>query len=168
MQTAYRGIPMSDKRDVSVAIIGAGAGGIMSSIKLRRAGISKVSVFEKKGDLGGTWRDNTYPGLVCDIPSHLYRFSFAPNPYWSRTFSPGAEIYEYVRKVAEDNNVEEMITYNSEVIKLEYGGTKWRLETTNGCQGEFDIVISAVGILHHPVYQDIEVIEGFQGDCFHI
>lgn len=158
---------MSDKRNISVAIIGAGAGGIMSAIKLRRAGISKVSVFEKKGDLGGTWRDNTYPGLVCDIPSHLYRFSFAPNPNWSRTFSPGVEIYEYVRKVAEDNNVEEMITYNSEVTKLEYGGTKWRLETTNGCQGEFDIVISAVGILHHPVYPDIEGLDSFAGDCFH-
>ena len=151
------------KRGVAVSIIGAGAGGIMAAIKLRNAGISKVSVFEKEGDLGGTWRDNTYPGLICDIPSHLYRFSFAPNPNWSRTFSPGSEIYDYVRGVAEDNNAEEMITYDSEVTKLVYNGTKWRVETTKGDQGEFDIVISAVGILHHPVYSDIEGLASFEG-----
>ena len=126
-----------------------------------------MSVFEKANDLGGTWRDNTYPGLVCDVPSHLYRFSFAPNPDWSRTFSPGAEIYRYVRKVAEENNAEEMITYNSEVTKLEYIGSKWHLATTHGDQGEFDVVISAVGILHHPVYPEIEGLEEFAGDCFH-
>jgi len=158
---------MSDKKEVSVAIIGAGSGGIMAAIKLREAGISQVSIFEKAGDLGGTWRDNTYPGLICDIPSHLYRFSFAPNPEWSQTFSPGSEIYDYVRAVAEDNNVEEIINYNSEVLRLEYDGAKWRLETTKGDQGEFDVVISAVGILHHPVYPDIEGLDTFEGDCFH-
>lgn len=120
---------MPDKRNVSVAIIGAGAAGILSAIKLRQAGISRISVFEKESDLGGTWRDNTYPGLICDIPSHLYRFSFAPNPDWSRTFSPGAEIYAYVRKVAEDNNVEDLIAYRNEVTKLEYDGSTWRLES---------------------------------------
>ncbi len=158
---------MPDKRDVNVAIIGAGAGGILSAIKLRQAGISRISVFEKESDLGGTWRDNTYPGLVCDVPSHLYRFSFAPNPDWSRTFSPGAEIYAYVRKVAEDNDVEDLIAYGSEVTKLEYNGSTWRLQTINGDQGEFDIVISAVGILHHPVYPDIEGLDSFEGNCFH-
>lgn len=158
---------MTDKKGVSVAIIGAGAAGIMAAIKLRDASISKVSVFEKEDDLGGTWRDNTYPGLICDIPSHLYRFSFAPNPNWSHTFSPGSEIYDYVRAVAEGNNVEKLITYNSQVTKLEYNNTKWRLETTKGDQGEFDIVISAVGILHHRVYPDIEGLASFEGDCFH-
>jgi cyclohexanone monooxygenase len=155
------------KRTVSVAIIGAGAGGIMSAIKLREAGVTKVSVFEKEHDLGGTWRDNTYPGLICDIPSHLYRFSFAPNPEWSRTFSPGSEIYDYICKVAQDNAVEEMITYDSEVTRLEYVDGKWQLTTTQGDQGEFDVVLSAVGILHHPVYPDIEGLDRFNGDCFH-
>ncbi|HBA42561.1 MAG TPA: NAD(P)/FAD-dependent oxidoreductase, partial [Alphaproteobacteria bacterium] len=136
---------MADKRELSVAIIGAGAGGIMSAIKLRDSGIKKVVLFEKAADLGGTWRDNTYPGLVCDVPSHLYRFSFAPNPDWSQTFSPGSEIYAYVRKVAEDNNAEEMIRYNSEVTKLEYNDKRWRVTTTQGDQGEFDVVVSAVG-----------------------
>lgn len=158
---------MADKRELSVAIIGAGAGGIMSAIKLRDSGIKKVVLFEKAADLGGTWRDNTYPGLVCDVPSHLYRFSFAPNPDWSQTFSPGSEIYAYVRKVAEDNNAEEMIRYNSEVTKLEYNDKRWRVTTTQGDQGEFDVVVSAVGILHHPVYPDIPGLDSFKGDCFH-
>lgn len=158
---------MSEKRDVSVAIIGAGSGGIMAAIKLREAGISRISVFEKADDLGGTWRDNRYPGLICDIPSHLYRFSFAPNPEWSRTFSPGPEIYDYIRGVAEDNNLEEIINYNSEVVSAKYDGTQWQLETTKGDQGKFDVVISAVGILHHPVYPDIEGLDSFKGDCFH-
>ncbi len=158
---------MSEKREVRVAIIGAGSGGIMAAIKLREAGISRISVFEKADGLGGTWRDNRYPGLICDIPSHLYRFSFAANPEWSRTFSPGPEIYDYVRGVAEDNNLEEIINYNSEVVSVEYDGAQWQLETTKGDQGKFDVVISAVGILHHPVYPDIEGLDSFKGDCFH-
>ena len=158
---------MKDRKELSVAIIGAGSGGIMAAIKLREAGISNIAVFEKENDLGGTWRDNTYPGLICDIPSHLYRFSFAPNPEWSRTFSPGPEIYDYVRGVAEDNKIEEIINYNSEVTRLDYNEGKWRLETSQGDQGEFDVVVSAVGILHHPVYPDIKGLESFDGDCFH-
>jgi len=157
---------MSDN-DLRVAIIGAGAGGLMAGIRLRQLGIRDVSIFEKEIDLGGTWRDNTYPGLICDVPSHLYRFSFAPNPDWSRTFSPGSEIYAYVRKVAEEHRAEEMISYNSEVIELEYADKQWRLITNRGDQGTFDIVISAVGILHHPVYPDIEGLDDFNGPCFH-
>jgi len=150
-----------------VAIIGAGAGGLMAAIKLRGAGVEQVRVFEKENDLGGTWRDNTYPGLICDVPSHLYRYSFAPNPDWSRTFSPGSEIYDYVRKVAEDNDAEEMMTYGSEVTRLEYTSGHWRVTTTQGDQGKFDVVISAVGILQHPVYPDIEGLDSFGGACFH-
>ncbi len=157
---------MANDKDLTVAIIGAGATGIMAAIKLGEAGC-KVSVFEKETDLGGTWRDNTYPGLICDIPSHLYRFSFAPNPEWSRTFSPGSEIYDYIRRVAEDHDVEKLISYDSEVTKLEYRDGRWKLETTRGDQGEFNVVISAVGILHHPVYPDIDGLDHFEGDCFH-
>jgi cation diffusion facilitator CzcD-associated flavoprotein CzcO len=157
---------MARGRDITVAIIGAGAAGIMAGIRLRETGIN-VRIFEKGKDLGGTWRDNTYPGLTCDIPSHLYRFSFAPNPDWSQTFAPGHEIHAYLRKVAEDNDLEEVISYDSEVTRLEYGSARWMLETTQGDQGEFDVVISAIGILHHPVYPDIDGLDRFQGDCFH-
>ncbi|MCZ6617769.1 MAG: NAD(P)/FAD-dependent oxidoreductase [Gammaproteobacteria bacterium] len=158
---------MTEVRSVSVAIIGAGAGGIAAAIKLREAGIDSISIFEKENDLGGTWRDNTYPGLICDVPSHLYRYSFAPNPDWSRTFSPGSEIYKYVRGVAEEYDVEPLISYDSEVTRLEYIESRWHLHTNKGFQGEFDVVISAVGILHHPVYPDFEGLDSFAGDCFH-
>ena len=158
---------MTKGKNLRVAVIGAGAAGILAAIKLQEYGVEEVRVFEKESDLGGTWRDNTYPGLICDVPSHLYRFSFAPNPAWSRTFSPGSEIYAYMREVAESNNVEQMVSYNSEVTKLHYEGTQWNLWTTRGDEGKFDVVISAVGILHHPVYPDIEGVENFEGDCFH-
>jgi cyclohexanone monooxygenase len=158
---------MTEPRELSVAIIGAGAGGIAAAIKLRESGIDQISIFEKERDLGGTWRDNTYPGLICDVPSHLYRFSFAPNPDWSRTFSPGSEIYDYVRGVAEDHDIEQLITYDSEVTGLEYVESRWRLHSNGKFRGEFDIVISAVGILHHPVYPDIEGLDSFAGACFH-
>jgi len=158
---------MANVRNLSVAIIGAGAGGILAAIKLRKAGIDEISIFEKESDLGGTWRDSTYPGLICDVPSHLYRYSFAPNPEWSRTFSPGTEIYQYVRGVAEENDVESLISYDSEVTKLEYTDTRWRVSVNRVLQGEFDVVISAVGILHHPVLPDIEGLDDFEGDCFH-
>jgi cation diffusion facilitator CzcD-associated flavoprotein CzcO len=157
---------MAGNRETTVAIIGAGASGIMAGIKLRESG-HMVSIFEKGKDLGGTWRDNTYPGLTCDVPSHLYRFSFAPNPDWSQIFSPGHEIHDYLRQVAKENDLEEVISYDSEVTRLEYDSGSWKLETTQGDQGSFDVVISAVGVLHHPVYPDIEGLGSFQGNCFH-
>ncbi len=155
------------ENNIRIAIIGAGASGIMAAIKLLEAKTGEIIVFEKEADLGGTWRDNTYPGLICDIPSHLYRFSFAANPDWSRTFSPGSEIYSYMRRVAEGNNIENMIRYHSEVTRLQYNEGQWCLETNQGDQGRFNVVISAVGILHHPVYPDIKGLDGFEGDRFH-
>jgi cyclohexanone monooxygenase len=157
---------MTDSKSLDIAIIGAGAGGIMAAIKLRDS-CHRVTVFEKESDLGGTWRDNTYPGLVCDVPSHLYRFSFEPNAEWSRTFSPGSEIYDYVRAVAEKHEVEQLIRYDSEIVSMHYADGRWSLETLAGYEGRFDVVVSAVGILHHPVYPDIEGLETFGGDAFH-
>ena len=157
---------MSQDKKLNVAVIGAGAGGLLAAIKMRESGLN-VTVFEKAGDLGGTWRDNKYPGLICDVPSHLYRYSFAPNPDWSRTFSPGSEIYNYIRDVAEQYDIEAFIRYDSEVTQLDYHDAKWSVTTSQGEQGEFDVVISAVGILHHPVYPDIDGLDSFQGDCFH-
>ncbi|MGH3543158.1 MAG: FAD-dependent oxidoreductase, partial [Mycobacterium sp.] len=74
------------------AVIGAGMAGVLSAIKLREAGFTDVTVYEKADRLGGTWRENTYPGIACDVPSHLYTYTFAPNPEWSHTFAPGPEI----------------------------------------------------------------------------
>jgi cyclohexanone monooxygenase len=148
-------------------VIGAGAGGIATAIRLRERGVSDLVIFEKAGEPGGTWRDNTYPGITCDVPSHLYRFSFAPNPDWSHKYSPGPEIQAYMRKVAADYGVEARVQFNSEVLSAAWKDGAWEILTTQGPQGRFDAVITAVGILHHPALPDIEGLGDFAGAAFH-
>src|SRR5215468_2811861 len=98
-------------RELRVAIIGAGMAGILSGVRLLEAGIPDFTIYEKGDGPGGTWRENTYPGLACDVPSHLYSYSFAPNPEWSRRFSPGAEILAYFEDVARRHGVMERIRF---------------------------------------------------------
>ena len=154
-------------RRLRIAVIGAGAGGIATVIRLRERGDHEIIVFEKASEPGGTWRDNTYPGITCDVPSHLYRFSFAPNPDWSSKYSPGPEIQGYMRRVAADFGVEPVIRYNSEVLSAAWRDGAWEITTTQGPQGRFDAVITAVGILHHPALPEIEGLEDFAGTAFH-
>ena len=149
------------------AIIGAGMSGILTAIKFQQAGITNFTIYEKADRLGGTWRENTYPGLSCDVPSHLYRYSFEPNPEWSKMFSPGQEIWDYFNGVAKKYEVEGSIQYNKEVTKAEYKNGKWYLEMGDGSQDTVDFVIAATGILHHLVYPDIEGLGDFEGPCFH-
>jgi cyclohexanone monooxygenase len=158
---------MSEVRKLRAAIIGAGASGIAAAIKMRKVGIDDIVLFEKAADLGGTWRDNRYPGLQCDVPSHLYRFSFAPNPDWSHFFSPGAEIHAYLKMVARDHDIIPLIRFGQEVKQLMFGAGRWRIETSEGDQGGFDVVITATGILHHPAYPDIAGLRDFKGVAFH-
>src|SRR5438552_3850382 len=164
---APEGPGMNEVRKLRVAIVGAGASGIMAAIKLRDTGVTDVVLFEKADDLGGTWRDNTYPGLACDVPSHLYRYSFAPNPDWSQRYAPGAEIQAYLKGVATSHGIDELIRYSSEVIEAVYRDGQWLIRTTRDDQGAFDVVITATGVLHHPVYPDIEGLKEFQGPAFH-
>jgi cation diffusion facilitator CzcD-associated flavoprotein CzcO len=155
------------RRPMRIAVIGAGASGIMAVIKLRDAGFEDVTVFEKEGDLGGTWRDNRYPGLTCDVESMAYRYSFAPNPDWSKVCSPGPEILSYFRSVATLYQVQQHISFNSEVVRADYDNGRWELETTQGPQGKFDAVITATGVLHHPVLPDLPGLDSFAGAYFH-
>lgn len=155
------------RRSLRIAVIGAGAAGVMALIKLREAGYEDIVAFEKASDLGGTWRDNRYPGLTCDVPSMGYRYSFAPNPDWSRICAPGPEILEYVRSVAERFDVAKLIRYDSEITRAVWREGRWALETAAGPQGEFDAVITATGPLHHPAWPDIEGLGDFAGPCFH-
>ncbi len=158
---------MTGNRPLRIAILGAGASGIMAAIKLREAGYRDISIFEKASDLGGTWRDNRYPGITCDVPSHAYRYSFAPNPDWSRVCAPGAEILQYVRRTAEQFGVTDLIRYDSEVTSAGFLDGQWKLATVKGDQGLFDVVITATGVLHHPVWPDIPGLEDFTGQAFH-
>jgi cation diffusion facilitator CzcD-associated flavoprotein CzcO len=153
--------------DFRVVIIGAGMSGILSVIKLREMGITNLTVYEKAEKLGGTWRDNNYPGVACDVPSHLYSYSFAPNPDWSHRFSPGAEIQTYLESVAADHAVEDSVIYGVEVTELKHQDGRWRITTDDGRQDQADVVIAATGVLHHPAWPDIAGLHDFAGQLMH-
>jgi len=150
-----------------IAIVGAGISGIGAVIALRNAGYTDLTVYEKGDRLGGTWRDNSYPGLSCDVPSYWYSYSFEPNPDWSYRFAYGPEILKYVEHVAEKYHVKEAINFNSPVTEISYLGPKWRLKAEGHEEQIFDFVISAVGVLHHAAYPDIPGLDSFEGSMFH-
>ena len=108
------------KRNPSVVIIGAGMTGMLMVIKLRIAGITDIVVLEKKDSVGGTWRENTYPGAACDVPAHMYTYSFEPNPNWSRFFARGPEIKDYFENVADKYDVKRDIRFNEEVTDAQH------------------------------------------------
>ncbi len=153
--------------DPRVVVIGAGMSGILTGIRLREAGIDDFVIYEKGHDLGGTWRDNTYPGLACDVPSHVYSYSFSPNPDWSHLFSPGPEIQRYLAATAREHGVADRIVYHREATACEYRAGRWFLEFADGGSDEADFVITATGVLHHPRMPEIERLEAFEGAVFH-
>ena len=157
----------SERERPSILIIGAGFGGLGMAIKLTLAGYTNLTLLEKANRVGGTWRDNTYPGLCCDVPSHMYRYSFEPNAEWSHHFSPGAEIQAYFEAVARKYKVEDFIKYNSEITRARYQDRKWHVEQGEETLDVVDIIISAAGVLHHPVYPDIDGVDDFTGAVFH-
>ncbi len=158
---------MSDGRRLRFAIIGAGMAGVLAAIKLREAGLDDFTIYEKADRLGGTWRENTYPGIACDVPSHLYCYSFALNPDWSRPYSPGAEIETYFERVAREHDVTPRIRFGAEVLTCEWRGGRWHLEITGGLHDEVDVVIAATGVLHHPNLPVIDGLDSFAGASFH-
>jgi cation diffusion facilitator CzcD-associated flavoprotein CzcO len=155
------------ERPLRFAIIGAGMSGILTAIKLREAGQDDFTLYEKADRLGGTWRENTYPGIACDVPSHLYSYSFEPNPEWSHRFSPGAEIQAYFEGVAHRHGVLERIRFGDEIVRCAFSAGRWQLETKSGQRDEADVVIAATGVLHHPNLPDIAGLEAFEGALFH-
>lgn len=155
------------KRSLSFLIIGAGMAGILSAIKLKEKGYNQVTVVEKADRIGGTWRENTYPGLTCDVPSHAYTYSFEPNPDWSRHLPPGPEIQQYFERTTEKYGIDKLIHFNTEIQSCQFDGAKWQLRSTKGDSYEADVVIAATGVLHHPRYPDIEGIDDFAGAIFH-
>jgi cation diffusion facilitator CzcD-associated flavoprotein CzcO len=150
-----------------VAIIGAGMSGLCMAAKLKQAGIDSFTIFEKADQLGGTWRDNTYPGLACDVPSRFYQFTFAPNPNWSHLFSPGAEIWSYLDSVADCFGLREHIRFGTRVTGARFENGQWHIVTDDGQEQIADFLVSASGILHHPRYPDIAGLDTFAGAVFH-
>lgn len=154
-------------RAPSVAIVGAGMSGLCMGARLKAAGIETFTIYEKAAALGGTWRDNTYPGLTCDVPSRFYQFRFAPNPNWSRWFSGGGEIARYFDDVARRLGVAAHVELSSEVTRARFEDPRWRLELADGREITVDFLISACGVLRIPRVPDIDGLESFGGALFH-
>ncbi|MDT3395117.1 NAD(P)/FAD-dependent oxidoreductase [Streptomyces sp. B1866] len=153
---------------VRVAVIGAGFGGLGVAVKLRRMGVEDFVVLERAGAVGGTWRDNTYPGCACDVPSHLYSFSFAPNPRWPRNFSGQPDIRAYLERVADSEGLRPHIRLNTELESARWDADelRWVLETSTGPLIA-DVVVSATGSLSEPKMPDLPGLDGFPGHVFH-
>jgi cation diffusion facilitator CzcD-associated flavoprotein CzcO len=152
-----------------VAIIGTGFGGLAAAVRLKQAGITDLVLFEKSQDVGGVWRENTYPGAACDVPSHLYSLSFAPKADWSRRFAPQAEIHQYLRDVARDFDVLRHIRFGTEVLEAAFDedGGVWRLTLAGGAEHEADVLVSATGQLSRPSTPAIVGLDRFEGTMFH-
>ncbi|KJY22301.1 MULTISPECIES: NAD(P)/FAD-dependent oxidoreductase [unclassified Streptomyces] len=156
------------REHVRVAVIGSGFSGLGAAVRLRREGITDFVVLERAGSVGGTWRDNSYPGCACDVPSHLYSFSFAPNPDWPRSFSGQPHIRAYLEHVADTFGLRPHIRLDSEVRMMRWDESelRWEIETA---QGELtaDVVVSATGPLSEPKLPEIPGLAGFPGKVFH-
>ena len=166
--TSSNGKVRSLPEHVRFAIAGSGFAGIGCGIRLKQEGIDDFVILERAGDVGGTWRDNTYPGCACDVPSHLYSFSFEPNPNWSRTFSPQPEIWDYLRHCTKKYGIEPHIRFNHMVTEAAWDDEAevWRVETEQGSLTA-DFLIAGVGPLSDPRLPDIPGIESFEGRMFH-
>lgn len=164
--------PADSADGLRFAVIGGGMSGILSGVKLAEAGHA-FTIFEKADRVGGTWRENTYPGIACDVPSHIYSYSFDLNPDWSHYSSPGAEIQAYFEGVVERHELGPHLRLGDAVSRCtwisdgEGAGGVWEVETAGGHVERFDFVIAATGILHHPKLPDIEGLDRFAGPSFH-
>ncbi|MFD4434273.1 flavin-containing monooxygenase, partial [Nocardia sp. NPDC058497] len=156
------------RRHIRVAIIGAGFAGLGVAMRLRRLGITDFVVFERAGDIGGTWRDNTYPGAGCDVPSQLYSYSFALNPNWTHSFSTQPQIQQYIQDVVDRHGVRESILLDCEVTGARWDSdtARWDIQTSRGAFTA-GITVSAAGPLSTPKLPDIKGISSFRGELFH-
>lgn len=157
----------ASSRPMRYIIIGAGMAGILAGIKLKERGESNFVIYEKGDTVGGTWRENTYPGVACDTPAHSYSYSFALNPDWSAFYAPGPEIKAYFEKTADEYGIRDHIQFNTEVVNCRYGNGQWAVTTGDGKTDTGDVLVAATGVLHHPKIPDSPDFKNFSGPCFH-
>lgn len=157
------------QKHLQVAILGTGMGGLCMAVQLRRAGIDSFVMLEKEDEVGGTWRDNTYPGSGCDVPSHLYSFSFEPKLNWSRKFALQPEILDYMKHVARKYGLRPFIRFNTEVdeARFDEAAGLWRIRTKAGEEITANVIVSGTGQLNRPFTPQLPGIESFAGKAFH-
>jgi cation diffusion facilitator CzcD-associated flavoprotein CzcO len=159
---------MSTERTFAV-IVGSGFAGLGAAIALKRAGLHDFVVLEKAGAVGGTWRENTYPGCACDVPSHVYSFSFFPNPRWSETYATQPEIRDYLERATDRFDVRRHLRFGAEVVTAtldEERGT-WTVTTKGGDTFVADVVVAGLGPLHRWSFPKVPGLERFRGKAFH-
>ncbi|MBJ8340968.1 NAD(P)/FAD-dependent oxidoreductase [Antrihabitans sp. YC3-6] len=168
LQVTDNDVDQTGVRYIDTLIIGSGFAGLGAAIRLSQEGKSDFLVLERGSDVGGTWRDNTYPGAACDVPSHLYSYSFALNPDWSRSFSKQGEIQNYISGVARKYNVLDKHIFDCHVQSAHWNNetNTWAVQTNKG-KFEAKILVSAVGALCEPSLPDIKGISEFEGEIFH-
>ncbi|MDG4826538.1 NAD(P)/FAD-dependent oxidoreductase [Asanoa sp. WMMD1127] len=154
----------ASSRHTRIAVVGAGFGGIAAGLRLRRAGHTDFLIFDRGAEVGGTWRDNTYPGCACDVPSHMYSLSFMPNPGWSRSFSGQAEIWAYLRGCAAE--LRPRLRLRHEVRGAAWVGDRWVIDTSSG-QYTAEFLVAAGGPLSEPVVPALPGLSAFAGTTFH-
>ena len=153
---------------VRVLVVGSGFGGLGAAVRLRQEGVTDFLVLERAGSVGGTWRDNSYPGCACDVPSHLYSFSFAPNPDWPRTFSGQPEIRAYLERVADRFQLRAHLRFDHEVLGARWDAAtaRWEVSTSQGLYTA-DVMVAACGPLSDPAVPDLPGLADFPGRVFH-
>ncbi|WP_026360891.1 flavin-containing monooxygenase [Amycolatopsis nigrescens] len=160
---------MGKRTETGVVIVGTGFSGLGMAIQLRKEGRTDFVILEKADDVGGTWRDNTYPGCACDIQSHMYSFSFEQNPDWSRSFSPQPEIWDYLRRVAEKYDIYSHVRFGQEMTGARWDAdeNRWHVATKGGDEFVGQFLVAGVGALHLPQIPALPGIERFAGRSFH-
>ena len=156
-------------KDPAIVIIGSGFAGLAMAVRLKQANFHRFLILEKNDGLGGTWRDNTYPGCACDVPSHMYSFSFELNPHWSRMFAPQQEIWDYMLRCADKYGIAAHIRYGAKVERMEWdeAARRWSVITASGEVYTARAVVSGIGALHVPSVPEIPGAEHFAGPAFH-
>jgi cation diffusion facilitator CzcD-associated flavoprotein CzcO len=155
------------QRDPRIVIVGAGVAGIAAAHVFEQAGFTNFSILEKGSDVGGVWHWNRYPGLRCDIPSHMYQFAFAPKPDWKHVWASGEEIQQYHHDLVERLQLQPHLRLGCEVTSAVFTGNRWRISTAGGEEIDADFLVAATGVLHHPFFPDIPGLDSFAGPVVH-